>query len=434
MMYDVTDFMKSMLDAWAQIPSASRTAHMSHIMVCKSTLKAPLLHKQTAEEEFMSFSWLWRFVSMILGSIDYAFYFLVRLAKLLFGKKRVPHFLSKGWGHDASDSVETVLPPILAVRDRMERLDGSAIPEFLNITDSITYGRIIRDSHNVTIQDNCFPSPEADLLPEESKNCQYYQVAPAKGQPTSNVVVLMLPSTGEQWALERLVMARQLARRHGHTSLILTAPLYGCRSKSVLDMIFDNVADFMGQNAAIIQEAAALILHHLEENPEAKVCVTGFSWGGAITGLAAGVALSAGADASRLALVPYIGSIVPTRLRESLISEMVDHEAFGGWGVLLGALDSFRLDNLFQQYLDQNRPGPSIGAIRCVTMGHDYMITQEAGRQLADEMEKLAAASEYLGEEKERFRNVWLPGGHFFGAFLRPYVQYKAIVEAVEAL
>lgn len=145
-----------------------------------------------------------------------------------------------------------------------------------------------------------------------------------------SAIVLHMPAFGEEGYGSRKDCARALALEDNAINLILMAPFYGERrragqaSSSPL-----TVADMIAQSFAISMEAAALIRWAAGRWPRAKLLVTGFSYGGAMTGTGGTFAAAClpPADRARLGVVPCIGSCSPVVLLEGVLRSSVGWEA-----------------------------------------------------------------------------------------------------------
>lgn len=153
-----------------------------------------------------------------------------------------------------------------------------------------------------------FDSPSASLLPDEAKQVRFLTAAPPRVRgpwcgernhdseadifPAS--IIFLMPSTGEQEYGARLQLARTLVARHGAVCVLPTVPFYGARRPlGQREHYIGTVAVFALQSLITSCEAALLIEWAHILFPRAALCVSGFSWGGAM-------ASTAGLLASRL--------------------------------------------------------------------------------------------------------------------------------------
>lgn len=158
--------------------------------------------------------------------------------------------------------------------------------------------------------------------------------AAAAATPTStasepSAIVLHMPAFGEEGYGSRKDCARALALEDNAINLILMAPFYGARRREGQRSYSPlTVADMICQSFAISIEAAALIRWAAARWPRARLLVTGFSYGGAMTGTGGTYAAAClpPADRARLGIVPCIGSPSPVVLLEGVLRNSVDWE------------------------------------------------------------------------------------------------------------
>jgi hypothetical protein len=248
-----------------------------------------------------------RVKSWFLGLIDYS-YILITLYR---GAKR-PRYFRLGWGdlheyrrvlNEFMKSFEEVNVPF----DLHSKLEWEE-----PVTDGslqITYGKFI--------------SPMAVSLPAESRLCNVCLVSPEKNPDAARVSVVMMPATGEQCYTNRYAMAKVLAER-GWSSVIICAPYYGHRRPLLQDEdCHDTVTDYLLMNISIINEAALVVRHMLATGSD-TVCVTGFSWGGAMAACTTVVASHWGADHNKIACVPYAGGANPAGFADGMLECTID--------------------------------------------------------------------------------------------------------------
>jgi len=181
-------------------------------------------------------------------------------------------------------------------------------------------------------------------LPEESKRCLFRVVAPARsaaalrtltttessveGDESPKAVIILLTSTGEQGSGPRVAVAKELARRLGFFSVVPTAPLYGRRRpKGQKRHYISTAAKILDQSTGVFTEAGSLACWCADRFPNAKIIISGFSWGGA---MCAGAAILGAnwmrddAQRHRLGAAPYVGAHSPEILVDSVIYHDID--------------------------------------------------------------------------------------------------------------
>jgi Alpha/beta hydrolase domain containing 18 len=125
----------------------------------------------------------------------------------------------------------------------------------------------------------------------------------------------------------------------GNLNIILQAPFYGKRRRQGQHLYyFRTVEDMLNQAFAISLEAAMIIKQASLRWPKAKLLITGFSFGGAMTGtsacfasalLATGVSTPSAALSNRLRLgvVPCVGSPSPEVILDGVLAGMINYHA-----------------------------------------------------------------------------------------------------------
>jgi hypothetical protein len=370
---------------------------------------------------------LFEFVSSALGLVDHVFSFL-----RILGPAR-PKFFSKGWGKLAvPQKVQTAfLKQLLAEKNEK-------IPTAIQLkSDQITWGKTTEEV-SIKIQQASFVSPAANHLPEESKDCRFLMVRPTNKALKKDVYVVMLPATGEMGKSTRLNMARFYAKEYGWSSIIITAPFYAARKPSQQKLfLIDTVSDLLLQSIAITQEAACLICYYLQQSSQTKVCVTGFSWGGAMASTSTAAALLGGADGCRIACVPYVGSASPVCLADGILETSIDWKALKeskdipDFQVRHQLFDEFNKAQLsvitdYLKPLGKER-STSVAVVRAVAMCNDYFIRQR-------HVDSFLVQLRDLSLDCRQMTVRWLPGGHVLAALLRPYCHRNAVVDAMQAL
>lgn len=143
-----------------------------------------------------------------------------------------------------------------------------------------------------------FRSPLHKLMPSECGTCTLRFCWPASlesfdppwsasgSASTPNGIVFLLPATGEEDASERLWIAKSLAERSGLCSVIVDAPYYGERRPASQEKHYiRTVADYLIQSAAVTFEASYIMRACAHQWPGAPLCLSGFSWGGSMSGV-----------------------------------------------------------------------------------------------------------------------------------------------------
>jgi len=341
-------------------------------------------------------AWSW-----LLGALDFVCVPFVYTAKFFLGSF-MPRFFRNGMGD------------LVQVQQANEFLLN--LPKDVDkLSIKIHEGPVEADTSGTILQKCTFRSPAARLMPPAAQTAQYYRVSPTRNaQP---IMVLLFPATGEQGKAERLWLARHLAVRYGWSSLLLTAPFYAGRKPTTQTLFFiDTVQEFLSQSAAIIQEAVALVLHYREYS----FCLSGFSWGGAMTMSTGMVCLLAGVEPSRLCLAPYVGGTSPSLLVDSLLTASIDWQALDCTrDALRKLLLDFHLQRLVSAVLQRGTRPPVIVSR---STAHDHFITLSGARQLETQVSRL------------RGETQWMTGGHIWAAMVRPWRQCTGIVHAVQEM
>jgi len=233
------------------------------------------------------------------------------------------------------------------------------------------------------------------------------QSPPPPPPPPSSIVVIM-PATGEEGFGRRLGVARELcaaaeAEGLGPVACILvTAPLYGARrppaSEGQRGYRAATVAAYQTASIAIMSEAAALLAWAHARAPRARLAITGFSYGAAMSSGAALLAIAAlprGAAARQLACSPYVGSASPLVLVDGLLAGDVDWAALaadspgGSERVARLRLRSVLAAAHFGEFVGAlrccaglSRSELALGAVVSVSMADDHFVPAPAAREL----------------------------------------------------
>ena len=357
---------------------------------------------------------LYRILGPLIGYLDQLYSYAVRfLAPKHF------RFFSHGWGHPsiAFDAQEVFLrqceKKILPLKnlDEVEWLDEEV-------------------QGHVVIKKGRFLSPLAQHLPgDTNKYAYFYLVEPVKPL-TKKTMTIMCPATGEMGKRSRMPMAKRLASEQGCSSIILTAPYYGIRKPQDQTLWFINtVQDLLVQSLAIIAEASGLAALYAQQ--DYQICLTGFSWGGAMCSVSAAAALLMGVDGPRLACVPYAGCASPKILADGILSHSIDYEALRRSSD--ESLDSISvsLQNMLGKMqlttVTDRMTNPSkqqLRVIRSVSMEHDRFIKKGYVQDFFRQLGGLCGKANFC----------MLPGGHVFAALARPFYHERAVVAAIDDL
>lgn len=363
---------------------------------------------------------LFEMISFGLGLIDYGFLLL----KILGPAQ--PKFFKNGY--DGSPAYREELAKTYSTKCPLSK---SYLTEGNN---KIDWGTLQTET-SVTVQDGRFVSPGAADLPVESKHAHFQLVRPSgKGSEKEQaklggVYVFMFPATGETDNFVRLSMARQLAKKYGWSSVILTAPFYAERQPEGQTLFFLNsVKELLAQTEGIIQEATSLAAYLMKQSPKTRICFTGFSYGAAMAGVASNFALSAGLDGQRLASAPYVGSSSPCVLSDGVLESSVNYGALRRAKEVTRDETSKELfDELYKTQMTVlgTNEGKGLKVVKAIAMAHDAFIKPFYAREFEDQI-KLCL--------DDTFEMQWYPGGHAFAAVMRPFLHNKLVIETVQEL
>lgn len=364
-------------------------------------------------------------ISYYLGSLDLSYWIL----RLILGPNR-PRFFRLGWG--SLDDAE------LAQKQLEESIENPSTADLLPSIERNELSRIIYNKF--TTQSASFLSPFANFLPEGCKRCHFTLVEP-NPEKSNDVVVLMLPATGEQWSHSRLRMAKSLVSKNNWTCAIITAPFYGERRPPTQKLHYiETVSDFLLQSLSIIRETAALGSFYISQGK--YVCVTGFSWGAAMTACSSALMLLLTGKGDRIACVPYVGSATPAVLVDGILEEDIEWEILKKSPTetreetkikLFNVLYKTQLSSLCE-FIDKKKEKLTmIKSIQANAMKHDHFITPRFSQEMFDELKKM---SDYNENEKKSSNIVfrWLAGGHVIAFLILHFMQKNAIELAVKAL
>ena len=279
-----------------------------------------------------------------------------------------------------------------------------------------------------------FQSPLANHLPKESQTCYFHLIEPTggdDGNERNKVYIVMFPATGEMGGSTRRAMAKKLAAQHGWSTIILTAPFYGRRKPPSQKLFFiDSVSDILLQSQAIIEEGMLLTNWILKRNQDALVCHTGFSYGAAMAACASAMAVAGGLDGRRIACAPYLGSSSPNVLADGVLESAIDWNALTQNPKESYAITRKKLYDVFDetQLSVLAKPAAQEGKItltRSISFSNDGFILPTYSKALESQLAQVTSSPA---------KTRWYPGGHAFGALLRPYLQKKLVEETVQEL
>lgn len=284
-----------------------------------------------------------------------------------------------------------------------------------------------------------FESPMAHRLPEEARLASFHFVSPERSdialvepwnsEPTApTAIVLLMPATAEETPDGRIALAQKLAE-DGVCSLILGAPFYGKRKPTNQQMHYIRTVEmFLDQSTAIVAEAASLMCWCASRWPGVPICVSGFSWGGAMTCVSSIVA-SQLAPSAQIVAVPYAGSATPAVLVDGLLQDDIQWSALGESADFDKTRD--RLMNvLLQTHLSkivENVEGkPQLAGLHVVNFENDGFVKAEYGEELYTIMSTCCKP-----DATRVFR--WQSGGHVYAFLARQQLQVDAIQQACKA-
>eukprot|EP00525_Craspedostauros_australis_P000764 CAMPEP_0198111778 /NCGR_PEP_ID=MMETSP1442-20131203/3703_1 /TAXON_ID= /ORGANISM="Craspedostauros australis, Strain CCMP3328" /LENGTH=420 /DNA_ID=CAMNT_0043768345 /DNA_START=17 /DNA_END=1279 /DNA_ORIENTATION=+ len=413
--------------------------------------------------DILSLSW-W------LGVIDLAYCVLVRLPCV-----SLPKFFKDGWDDTdyALKESDAFYKRLADAKISVKPDDGSSADDkgalYPGMKDKIEWDKASKkklSNDAISVQLGKFMSPMQHALPKGTRQCRFYYVKPTAltldnlkaNKPSHEVVVIMMPATGEAGKTERLAMANRLARDHGWSSVIITAPFYAARKPKDQKLFFiNNVKDFFLQTIAIVNEASALAWYFYSEGKSnsRRICVTGFSWGAAMSSLVSITCMLAGIPGQHIACIPYVGSGTPAVLPDGLLQRSIDwdalhdndkHKSLTRQELKAATLDvflKFDLDimaNILSDHrkqllevegasLDQVDSRLSLGALRMISGQHDHIITRKYSEPFVEILEKGAVSTKTVA-----FPVQWLLGGHVTAALAKHWYQIPAIVDAGKAI
>lgn len=407
--------------------------------------------------------------SWFLGLLDLLYYLL----RFIPSSKPKPKFFSLGWGDvTAAQRVEaemTALASAPVITVSREELPAPRKPA--------------KGSKNVSKKGDeaegkpaatkkfafSFASPLAAHLPDEVKICDFLFIAPADAVDDDVILaaapsevqrivgdiaiqcdstIVLLAATGEATKRLRESLARQLCACTRACVIIPTAPFYAKRQpKAQRTYHVTTVADLILQSSAAMSEAAAIacwvaggVAASRKATPATNkahtICLSGFSWGGAMAG--GGAVLAAKwlpsilpplpAREVVLAAAPYCGSASPYVLADGILAGDVEFTKLGGVAAkpkLVEVLRQTHLKNLLR--MESVIDGASITSISLIkaavvtSAAHDSFVAPQHSTEYQTLWRTILPAAELR----------WIPGGHATAFLKRKTYQLDAIMTAL---
>ena len=374
----------------------------------------------------VSFSIMGAILSAAYSLVDQLYYLL-----RIFAPGR-PRYFKDGWG-----DMDTARKLAADAVDFMASGEPGKVP-WAPVVETLAWGSDYpMKSPFAKGQRGSFRSPLHDALPEPSKHCHFVFVYPSTMKfpldksSNSNLrgIVIFLPAVGEQGSGDRVEMAELLAK-DSVASIIITSPFYGIRRPPNQPMHYvRNVGDFWVQGTALMQEAALLTCWAAETFPGARLCTSGFSWGGAMS---SGTALMTSQwvpqSGSTVSVAPYAGSATPAVIIDGLLEDDIDWTAIGGHSdakpKLMRVFDKAHLCTLTEAILSNGKSTARLGDVCSVSFQHDGFIKREYS---VDLFERLVGCSHTGTPCKLR----WSPGGHIAAYFMKGRLQLSSIRTAL---
>jgi hypothetical protein len=303
-----------------------------------------------------------------------------------------------------------------------------------------TTGNQENNKHRCTVQEGSFQSPLHDMLPNEAKDCHFHLVKPDDEGKRQPIYIIMLAATGEIGRKPRLAMAKQLAKKHGYTCLILSTAFYGRRKPANQKSFYPNtVSDLWRQYGAVIQEASVLAEYYLRNEPHCRVCFTGFS-AGATHALCAAWICVVGfrLDGSRVGVASHATPASAAVFGLGCVRHMLDWEALRGHDreamsttrtVLQQELDLLSIEAAVTLRSSNDDEGMKhkLGSIQCTVFQQDLVSPRIKANVLSHLLPPLVVHPADCALD-------WLAGGHVHAYLIRPNWQSRLIVRAVAPL
>mmetsp|Transcript_38494 Transcript_38494/g.61754 ORF Transcript_38494/g.61754 Transcript_38494/m.61754 type:complete len:305 (+) Transcript_38494:273-1187(+) len=255
-------------------------------------------------------------------------------------------------------------------------------------------------------KEGVFLSPYAKHLPDEVKQARFAVVGSLED---SEGIVLHLPATGDEgYGLRRKRYAMPLYKKHKIASMLLMAPYYKYR-RSTRQTSFEipSIQDLGQQSNAIVTEAVALLKWARSKCPGKPLGVTGVSYGGSMSCLAA---LLAPMDLAVSLLVPADRPVFLDSVLKSAVSPEVLRD--GREKKLKRIFDSMSVAGFYEQLEEHRRisaPSSPASAQRKLVLvemmgSHDNIVPSWSARAVFKTMSK---ARGVIASELHEW-----PGGH----------------------
>ena len=383
---------------------------------------------------------LWRCVGLMDN--------LYILTRWLRGRQR-PLFYSDGWG-----DLDVIRNMFMSTCEDLKR--GSVMNQ---LTDA---GTIMWEAKDVdglaesftsmNVRKGSFRSPTHRSLPVESQDCHIEMCYPkgtsfglpwdeSSGQSPKELV-LLLPATGEETVEERRQLAHALVQEGGVCSIIPTAPYYGSRRPAgQSDYYVRTVADYLIQSAALTFEAAHIMRCFAARWPGLRLCLAGFSWGGAMSGVVGIVGSQCLPDKSgRVVAVPYAGSPTAAVIADGVLAADIDWNALaadasgssratmeGTRSALLKELLAMHLSSFTDALREGERNRNALDGLHAVCFRDDSFVKIE----YADELYQLLASCSSDGAA--HVEQQWLGGGHARAYFSKGSLLPRVVLRALRA-
>ncbi len=288
------------------------------------------------------------FVSSLMGSID-AMYYAARLIPSIGDTNIRPLFFSKGWGTNLKATM-------LEFEDQLNQIDAGQRPSLLPV-GAIAYNNVVpwdKPEEDLSFWDRfttsidpfatlqvsevTFISPYAHRLHPQTRIGRFLAVEP-KGKEWSKYlqqglpediagpdsIIFLLPATGEQVVFVRMQQAVALSDTNS-LIVIVDAPYYASRKPNDQRGHYCNtVVDYLAQSIGISTETALIAEDLISKLRPTRVVVSGFSWGGAMTGFS--TFLLSTITKCPIYSVPYVGSATPAVLVDGILEGDIDFAA-----------------------------------------------------------------------------------------------------------
>jgi hypothetical protein len=383
------------------------------------------------------------------GRIDRVYY---SASCLVAGKAR-PKLFSRGWG-DSTPLFEEHARRMQRIRSGNSILEEPLLVEF-ELADAASVCQ-----PGVSARYGQATSPLAHLLPPSTAivHVLYITDAAARAPWDPSVegaadtrprrIIVLLPATGEECFTDRVNLSKDFiaqGRKSGVSTacVMIMAPFYGTRRPpGQVQGYISTVHHYLAQSLALMLESAGIIgwAHSTAGHVDVRLAVTGFSWGAAMAAASSLMAVSvlpASVAATRLAVVPYVGSVSPIPLVDGVLADDVDWHALeadspsGGPSArdrLRALLMSATSEEIVKALADApwSTDTRMLGALHSVGMLHDgFVLTRFSG-----ELHDMLATRTRPG----RAHVEWRGGGHVIAYLCKHSVQIPAVLRALACL